>query len=70
MSVNGLDSDKFKREGKNVQINAPLELQSDRIHHVHVQRHQQANRALVPAQTRQKSAFFFPLRHATCTRAK
>ena len=33
---------------------APLELQSDCVHDVHIQRHQQASRALVPAARRNK----------------
>ncbi len=58
MSVNGLDGiSQARRKRTKVKSSAPLETQSDRIQNVHVQRHQQSDRALVPARHRDVNLF-------------
>ena len=63
MSVNGLIG-MSSMARKKEKSSAPLKLQCERIHNVHVQRHQQANRAFVPAGARPSANFFYVKEHA------
>ena len=53
MSVNGLNYVSRAHVTSTRSVNAPLKLQSDRIHNVHVQGDEQPNRTLVPAENDQ-----------------
>ena len=49
MSVNGLDGiSSSARKNDERKSSAPFELQSDRIHDMHEQRHQQSHRSFIP----------------------